>query len=340
MPANLQYDYSELTPFFQYSINNIGDPYMNSKYPINSREEELRVISFFCDLYQVDQKEAWGYITNGGTEGNTYGLLLARECFPNSILYFSEDTHYSITKIAKMLRMPYIVVKSLPNGEINYEDFRRLLKKNKNKGVILNANVGTTMKGAIDDVNKLNEIVGESGIPNYAIHCDAALSGMILPFLENDLNLKVGDNIDSISVSGHKLIGCPFPCGIILSQKKHVDLISQSVQYIGCKDTTISGSRNGLSAIFLDYAISKHGVEGFSKIANRLIKDADYLVEELNNIGLKAYRNKYSTVVYFEKPDQKVIDEWFLSTDGDYAHIVVMPHVTRNVIDRFLKDLV
>ena len=40
-----------------------------------------------------------------------YGLYLARELHPEGMLYFSEEAHYSILKIARILNMPHTTVK-------------------------------------------------------------------------------------------------------------------------------------------------------------------------------------------------------------------------------------
>ena len=50
----------------------------------------------------------WGYCTNGGTEGNMYGLFLARELHPEGLVYYSEDTHYSVNKILRCLHLTRI----------------------------------------------------------------------------------------------------------------------------------------------------------------------------------------------------------------------------------------
>ena len=57
-----------------------------------------------------------GTSPTGGTEGNMYGLYLGRELFPDGIVYFSEDTHYSVLKITRVLKARNIMIKSQPNG--------------------------------------------------------------------------------------------------------------------------------------------------------------------------------------------------------------------------------
>ena len=97
-PGNQIFDYSPLLPFLDYSLNNIGDPFHDSNYQSNTHGIEREVITRFAGLMRIDPDEAWGYVTSGGTEGNLYGLYLAREMYPNGIFYFSEETHYSVLK--------------------------------------------------------------------------------------------------------------------------------------------------------------------------------------------------------------------------------------------------
>jgi len=119
-PYNLSYDYSQLLPFLSFSINNLGDPFVESNYKIDSRLFEQEVLAFFAELYQAS--DWWGYITNSGTEGNLYGLLLGRETHPDGILYASADSHYSVAKAARFFKIPHVVVRSQLNGEIDYWD--------------------------------------------------------------------------------------------------------------------------------------------------------------------------------------------------------------------------
>ena len=46
-------------------------------------------------------------------------------------------------------------VKSQDSGIIDYDDFRAELIKNKGRPAIINLNIGTTVKGAVDDLDKV-----------------------------------------------------------------------------------------------------------------------------------------------------------------------------------------
>jgi len=102
-PIAQDFDYAELYPLLKLPLNNVGDPFMESTYDLNSRSIELEVLQFFAKLFNAPVNNWWGYITNGGSEGNLYGLYVARELYPNGIVYYSEATHYSIPAISNQL---------------------------------------------------------------------------------------------------------------------------------------------------------------------------------------------------------------------------------------------
>lgn len=338
-PINTKREYTDLYQFFDFSLINLGDPFIPSSYRINSEEFEIEVLQFFAKLYKMPRNDFWGYITSGGTEGNTHGIYIGRELYPEALLYFSEDTHYSIAKIARLLRIETVLVKSQAHGEIDYEDLEQKLIKNKNLPAILNLNLGTTMKGAIDNVDTVVSILKRNNISRYHIHCDAALFGMILPFIKGSPQADFRQPIGSLAISGHKFIGTHIPCGITLCRKRLVKQIETPIEYIGSLDTTLTGCRDGHVPIFLWYAIQKRGLRGFSKEANDCIINARYLADKLAELHWPFFLNDYSNTVLFKKPPAAIIKKWQLAVSHDWAHIIVMQSVSRDQIDRFILDL-
>jgi len=109
-PYNLDFDYGALEGLQKFSINNLGDPFIESNYGVHSREFEVRpeyrntantaqlastgsilisvdlqigVLQWFAKLWEIDSEDYWGYITNCGTEGNLHGILVGRENHPD-----------------------------------------------------------------------------------------------------------------------------------------------------------------------------------------------------------------------------------------------------------------
>ena len=395
-PYNLQLNYyQELGSFLQYSINNLGDPYIPSNYGVHSRQFEIAVIDYFAQLWKMDgggetqqgvdttqsrttvtttpnsstgSSSYWGYVTASGTEGNLHGILLARECFPDGILYTSQETHYSIFKAARYYRMECQIIPTLPNGEINYDilatTIRQQTKQNDAKPMIFNINIGTTVKGAIDNIDRIVQILHQENIPRdkFYIHCDGALFALMIPFLTTNSNVPHTNQnnhsnhhathtpipeisfatqpIDSIAVSGHKMLGCPMPCGVALCRKEHITRLGQPIDYLNSIDTTIMGSRNGHAALYLWYALRTKGSLGLQQDVQYCIEMAQYLRHRLvHDMNLPCGLNEYSSTVVLERPvDVSLIQKWQLACSDDIAHIVVMPNITVEQLEQFLEE--
>ena len=338
-PCNAVYDYSPLFQFLRFSVNNIGDPFLPSNYHINSLEFEREVLEIFRKLTAAPEDSFWGYVTNGGTEGNMYGLFLARELHPEGIVYYSEDTHYSVNKIMRVLNVRNIMIRSHPDGTMDLEDLRESINIHRDVPAIVSANIGTTMKGAIDDLAGIHEIIRDLAIQQYYIHADAALSGMILPFVDDPQPWNFQSGIDSISISSHKMVGSPIPCGVAVAKKSNVDRIARSVEYVGTLDTTMTGSRNGITPLFLWYAFRSRGMDGYRKVVRNCLQMADYAIEKLQSIGRDAWRNKNSVTVVFPRPSMEIISRWQIAAHHEVAHIITMPHVTTELVDRVVEDI-
>ena len=338
-PVAFDFDYRALTPFLSFSLNNAGDPFMPMTYLLNSHEFEQEVVAFFAQLARAPEGQWWGYVTNGSTEGNLYGLYLARELLPQGIVYFSQDSHYSVAKNLHFLNLRHIMIRSQANGEMDYEDLRETLRIRRDAPPIIFANIGTTMKEARDDIALIRGMLDDLAIENRYVHCDAALCGGYAAFLEPRPAWDFEDGADSIAISGHKFIGSPMPCGIVLARRGHVERIGHSVAYIGSLDTTISGSRNGFTPLLLWYAIRALGVEGLRQRIVDALAVAAYAEQRLQGIGIAAWRNPQALTVVFPQPPEPVCEKWQLATAGGASHIICMPHVRREQVDELIADI-
>jgi histidine decarboxylase len=338
-PVNTSFDYSELSDFLSIPLNNVGDPFSSSYYGLDSREFEQEVLHWFAELHNAPSDNYWGYVTNGGTEGNLYGLYLARELYPKGVVYYSQDTHYSVSKNIRVLNMENVMIKSRRNGEMDYDDFRNMLSTWRSAPPVIFANIGTTMKEGFDDITEIKKVLEQLAIPEYYIHVDAALAGMTLPFIEGSPKFDFTTGVQSISISGHKFIGSPIPCGVVLALKSNVGRVSRDVEYVGSLDSTLSGSRNGFTPILLWYAIKKHGFNGFKRIVRRCTRTAEYAVSKFNEAGVKAWKNDHAITVVFPRPDEKISRKWKLAVEKNTAHLICMPQVTNATIDSIVKDV-
>ena len=337
-PVNQDYDYTDLLPFLRYSANNVGDPFEGTNFRMNTHEIEREVITWFSDLMGLDRQEAWGYVTSGGTEGNMYGLYMGRELFPGGTVYFSQDTHYSVVKLLRLLNIRNVMIRSEGNGEMDYEDLHETVRRSPDTPPIIVANIGTTMKGAVDDLDIIREVMDGLKVQDFYVHADAALSGMILPFVPDPQPHGFDAGIDSMSISGHKLIGSPLPCGVVLTKREYVANVARSIEVVGVMDTTIPGSRSAIAPLIIWHAFQKHGLEGFRNIVARMLDTAGYAVERFNEAGIPAWRNRNAATVVFPRPGPEVFRKWQIAPQEDIAHIITMPHVTREMVNELVRD--
>lgn len=262
---------------------------------------------------------------------------------PDGILYASSESHYSIFKAAHFYRMD---AKSIPtnwNGGINLDHLKTEISKNKDKPVIINVNIGTTVKGAVDDINGIIDVLNHLDIPRdrYFIHCDGALFAMMLPFLEieNKISISFEMPIDSIAISGHKFLGCPMPCGVMMTRRTLMKPLLNPIEYLNSVDSTITGSRNGLSSLFIWNVINTKGIEGLKKDVDKTMNNSKYLLSEMRKRSISAYKNELSSTIIFERPNEDFVKRWQLACTGDIAHVVVMPSVNIEKLDLFLKEI-
>lgn len=335
-PVAKDFDYSTLLPFLSYPLNNLGDPFADSTWKVASREFEREVVAFFAELLRAPKDNWWGYVTNGGTEGNLYGLYLARELLPKGIVYYSQETHYSVAKNLHFLGMRSIMIRSQKSGEIDYDDLRETMRIHRDSPPIIFANIGTTMTEGRDDIRRIRAIIADLALVQSYIHADCALSGVICPFIEPRPPFDFVDGADSMSISGHKFLGSPIPCGIVLAQKSHVDRIARGIAYIGSLDTTITGSRNGFTPLVLWYRIKSLGMDGLRERVTRALDTAAYAEAQLRACGVDAWRNPDCITVVLPRVPEALKEKYQLATANGITHLICLPNVSRAQIDEFV----
>lgn len=336
-PAARDIDYRPLSPLLGRLLNNIGDPRADPLHPGHVHDLERKVLTFFADLFRAPP--GWsGYLTSGGTEGNLHGLWLARTRLPNAICYHSAAAHYSIPKSLALLGLPAVTVAAAPNGEIDYTDLRRHAARHRGRPGIVVANIGTTMTEAVDDVTRIHAALDTAGIFHRYVHADAALSGIPLTSAPGRPAFDLADGADSISISGHKFCGTPLVCGVVIA-RRGTDDSAPDVRYLASRDTTITGSRNGLAAAMLWYAITTLGAAGFATRARDARALADYTVRRLEAIEWPAWRNPHAMTVMLHRLPEPVATRWPLPTLGTWSHVVCMPGVAHASIDELIRQL-
>ncbi|GHH24625.1 pyridoxal-dependent decarboxylase [Streptomyces rubradiris] len=233
--VNSALDYEKrLGHYLNRHLNNVGDPYQSSSYTLNSKVLERAVLDYFASLWHAkwphdpeDPESYWGYVlTMGSSEGNLYGLWNARDYLSGKplraqhrepgraalghaprgdgphalhpVAFFSEDTHYSLTKAVRALDIDTFhalgstrypddnplgpgtpwprEVPSTEDGAIDIDRLAVLVRFFASRGypILVSLNYGSTFKGAYDDVEAVSrtvhDICAEYGLDSRRVH--------------------------------------------------------------------------------------------------------------------------------------------------------------------------
>ncbi len=343
-PYNLSFGPGVPATLQQFLINNLGDPYVGSHYASEVCELEREAVSWLMRLWGcVNVEDYWGTIGASGTEGNIWGIYLGREALPDAVLLHSSDAHYSIPKAARIQRINAVEVPSNPAGEIDLSALAAAVAKLNGRPVILALTCGTTMKGAHDDIAGALAVLETTGLgrDRRHVHVDGALNSMVIPFLKgapDGIRPTFEMAIDSISTSGHKMIGTPMPCGALITRRIHVDRIARAVAYLKSNDTTLMGSRSGHAVLSIWARLFGHGYGGYANDALSCSLKAAALADRLRACGRPVLYNPHALTVVFDEPGPEIVNRYQLAVNKGLAHAIVMPNVTDDLLDRFATD--
>ena len=356
-PVNEQ---SKLHDFYEWylatgmdviNLNNAGDPMTDEPWKMSSHAFERDVIEFFAPCYDFDKDDVWGLVTHSGTDGNNHGLYFGANYLKNKtkldpIVYVSDEAHYSNMRLAHLQNLEVKLIKSDKMGRMIPEELEKALDVT--RPVLMVYAMGSTFKGAIDDMEALNAVIDRhQEIPAVYRHVDAALFGGYLPFtVHKQIVSHKAMRFESIAISGHKFFGIDSPCGLFLCTRNVYDNQTDfNVTYLNGNMRMINCSRDAIQPLKFWWLIQKVGVQEWQKQASQMMECTAYLKQQLDKIGWPAWSNKYSNTVFFKRPSPELVYKFLLAQGyderfgGELAHVVVMQHVTKEKIDTFIAAL-
>jgi glutamate/tyrosine decarboxylase-like PLP-dependent enzyme len=350
----------------QFAFNNVGDPFVQGHVTFNSHPLERELVMRFAALYRFPAADTWGFVSNSGTDSNMHGLYMGRTLLEQRTgrrpkIYFTAEAHYSIDILADLLGLERVYVETHDDGRMDEAALGRRLAEHADHPALVVATIGTTFKGAIDSIDAIQaRLVGRESY----LHVDAALFGGYLPHTQfaDELAQRAGGSAanpkryDSIAVSCHKFFGFPSPAGIFVCTRANFDEFLRrfgqvhNPEYLSAVPGTITCSRDAVKpAEFLFYS-TKEAFARQRADASQVLQQTTYLLEQMKThfAGLNPVRaSSLSNTIYFEQPSDAVVWTYSLACmavtrEGKripHSHVVVMPHATRDILDRFLSDL-
>ena len=332
------------------ATNNVGNPYDGDQFVICSTDIEKKLIESIAPLFGISEDKEWGFVTNSGTDGNMHGIYfgakkLQKETGMLPIVYVSKEAHYSSYRICDVQNLETRLIDRDINGSMDLDCLKRNIDPSRPALII--CAIGSTFMGGVDNQEGIQKVLDEVKPIAIYKHLDAALFGGYLPFTKyKDIVNMEKQGYDSIAISGHKFFGIDEPCGLFLSRMDVLKAQSAvKVEYLNNDMPLISCSRSGVAPLKFYWIFKNVGIDELTKQAEMMLENTEYLQQRFNEIGYPAWHTKYSNTVFFKRPALWIKKKYMLANGfaqeygGELSHIVVMQHVTKDIIDEFINDL-
>ncbi|HEY3422385.1 MAG TPA: tyrosine decarboxylase MfnA [Methanocellaceae archaeon] len=326
----------------QFIRSNLGDPKL---FPGTAGLEQS-CIRMMGEL--LHNPAAAGYISTGGTESNIQALrtarLLKKTDPAKANIVVPESAHYSFDKAAQLLG---VKIRRAPLDGLLRADPVAMADLIDKDTIALIAVAGTTEFGQVDPIGEIGRIAQDS---NVYLHVDAAFGGFVIPFLEKKypFDFEV-PGVCSIAIDPHKMGMSTIPSGGLLYRSEGVmKLMEINAQYLTSQvQWSLAGTRSGAAAA-ATYAVMRYmGKEGYQKIVSQCMENTGLICRELKTLGLEPVIEPVMNIATFKVKDAQSVRKrlcdmgWYVSTTSrpEALRMVVMPHVTSDVIAAFVSDL-
>ncbi len=320
---------------------NMGDPGLFKGTTIL----EEKVIKLLATL--LHKPDTCGYLSTGGTESNIQAVRAMKNCSnskkPNVII--PSSAHFSFEKTGNLTGVEMRRAKLDSELCVNMNSVESLVDENT---IGLVGVAGTTEFGQIDDIQKLSSIATENDL---FLHVDAAFGGFVIPFLEKEYRYDFEvEGVSSITVDPHKMGLSTIPsCGLLFRDEYLLESLSVHTPYLTIRtQSSLVGTRSG-AAVAATYAVMTHlGMDGYKKVVDNCMEMTHYLAERAKKIGFSPVIDPVMNIVCLKTEYSKEIQNRLLSDFGwrvsvtrnpQSVRLVIMPHLTKEIISEFLDDL-
>ena len=272
-----------------------------------------------------------GTFTSGGMLSNLTALMAARtRAFPQAriegmahlrgAVYVSVDAHSSVERAVEVLGMGRSSMRAVPMDDRRRMDASALaeaIDRDRAAGIVpvaVVATAGTTLTGAVDPIERIADVAGETWL-----HVDGAYGG---PAAGTDIarHLYAGiDRADSMSIDAHKWLFVPKACGVLLVRdpstlqqafRHEASYMIEEEGFTHPVDGTMEYSRP-FRSLKLWTAIRAHGAKAFRDAITRdieLARELANLVSREDTMELMVGEPELSTVPFRRIPTSGDVD--------------------------------
>ncbi len=153
--------------------------------------------------------------------------------------------------------------------------------------------------------------------------------------------------VSSITIDPHKMGMSPIPSGCILFRNKSfLEHIETASPYLTeKKQHTIIGTRSGASAASTYAVLKSFGREGYRENVKSCMELTMRLYNKIEKMKFDVVKPILNIIVFTHEQIDRIAEKlavrgWAISrTRRGEIRLVIMPHVTKESIDNFVKDL-
>ena len=274
---------------------------------------------------------AGGIAASGGTLSNLNALVAARnlaglQSDPNAILLTSEDAHSSFVKCGRIMGLcknNLIKVKTNENGSMDIFDLQMNIDKCSKEGkriFCIVATLGTTIRGAIDPIEKISRICKER---NIWLHIDGSIGGI---FAITKIPIDGISNVNlanSITINPQKILGITKTSSILLVSDIEVlkSTFATGLPYISHESNVLNRGELGIQGsrpaeiIKLWLGLRFLGKQGIENVLSASIEKRKFFENNLNKRKYDLCSGPLHIISFLPKGMSKnESDAWTLNT--------------------------
>ncbi len=367
----------EADKLFLESLNkNLID---QDEYP-QSDEIHQRVVSMMGRMLNVpEDAHPMGTCTIGSSEAIMLGMLAHKWSWrkrrqaaglpadkPNMV--FGADVHTCWEKFALYFDVEARVVPMEPDCYILTAE--KVAEQIDENTIGVGCVVGTTFTGQIDEVEAINDLLlkvkAEKGW-DIPIHVDGASGGFVAPFVYPEVLCDFRlPQVRSINISNHKFGMVYAGIGTVVFRDRS-DLPEEliyKITYLGGEmfNYSLNFSRASSQVLLQYYTFLRLGKEGYRRVMQNIMENAQYLEERLMSLGRFELLNeaKYLPVVVVRLKDPNepqellylisdilrergwIVPAYPLPANAQETHVlraVVKENFTRDLAEKFADDV-
>lgn len=212
---------------------------------------EMEILQHIQNIFGIPEGD--GIFSPGGSMSVMYSLVAARykafpqvktdgvKNLPQMVIFTSQDSHYSVKKGAHWLGFGTNSIRYIETNERGQMITGKLvtaIQDEMDRGrypLIVNATAGTTVLGAIDNLNAIADICKKYLL---WLHVDACWGGALMLSEKHRDKLAGIERANSISWNPHKMAGAPLQCSLFFVREKKLlhEANSAAAQYLFQQD--------------------------------------------------------------------------------------------------------